>query len=140
MRSIFLREELRSISRYDFRSISVVFLPTGPYQKHFVPVTLAEWCQLHKDSCRAQKCRGLLEGIDEISSKREAEERTRTSPREAAKEREFLESERERRESTRGTRKRGKETEAERGGGESKREKENRAWKGNPMNEEIQRK
>lgn len=134
LRNIFLRAPFNLAIR--FSSISVVFLPTGPYQKHFVPVTLAEWCQLHKDSCRAQKCRGLLEGIDEISSKREAKERTRPSSRGVEKEREFLESERERKE----TRKREKETEAEWDGGESKREKENGTWKGNPMNEEIQRK
>lgn len=52
----------------------LVFLPTGPYQKHFVPITLAEWCQLHKDSCRAQKYRGLLEGIGAISERREGGE------------------------------------------------------------------
>lgn len=81
-----------------FSCVSVVFLPTGPYQKHFVPVTLAEWCQLHKDSCRAQKCRGLLEGIGEISRRG----RGRAGPRGAEKERGWLESERERRGSTRG--------------------------------------
>lgn len=40
--------------------------------RRFVPVTLAEWCQLHKDSCRAQKYRRgcwrrrlpVLEGIN----------------------------------------------------------------------------
>lgn len=41
--------------------------------RRFVPVTLAEWCQLHKDSCRAQKYRrgcwrrrlSVLEGINQ---------------------------------------------------------------------------
>lgn len=39
-----------------------------------------------------------------------------------------------------GKRRRRRETEAWGGGGKAEKKKESRAWKGNPMNEEIQRK
>lgn len=41
-----------------FISRSLCFSSRHNNVRRFVPVTLAEWCQLHKDSCRAQKCRG----------------------------------------------------------------------------------
>lgn len=60
---------LARFSRRSFRLLFPLFIRYNV--RRFVPVTLAEWCQLHKDSCRAQKCRrgcwrgklSVLEGI-----------------------------------------------------------------------------
>lgn len=72
---------LACFSRLSFHPLFSLFICYNTV-RHFVPVTLAEWCQLHKDSCRAQKCRRdcwrgkltVLEGI-----KREKERRPSAS-------------------------------------------------------------
>lgn len=42
--------------RYSFCPLFPLFIRYNTVRR-FVPVTLAEWCQLHKDSCRAQEYR-----------------------------------------------------------------------------------
>jgi len=62
---------LVQFSRRSFHLLFPLFIRYNTV-RHFVPVTLLEWCQLHKDSCRAQKCRrgcwrgksSILEGIN----------------------------------------------------------------------------
>lgn len=66
-----LSDYLIRFSRRSFRPPFPLFIRYNTVRR-FVPVTLAEWCQLHKDSCRAQKYRRgcwrrrslVLEGIN----------------------------------------------------------------------------
>lgn len=66
---------LARFSQRSFRPLFPLFIRYNTVQR-FVPVTLAEWCQLHKDSCRAQKYRrgcwrGRLPALEGINWEKE---------------------------------------------------------------------
>jgi len=79
------------LSDYLSRFLQHSFRPLFPLFIHyivrrFVPVTLVEWCQLHKDFCRAQKYRrGCWRGRLIYSGGDKSRKGEREDPRRASK-------------------------------------------------------